>query len=245
MTSVLAFVMAAGGYGGYKVYKNYQDYGVNFDGRLHEVSEVVDGDTLVLENNIRVRLLSIDAPELTDCYGEAAQKALAGLVLGQQVRLEKDQDATDQYGRLLRYAFVVSDDPKEGDLMVNKALVRQGAAEAVYLKPNKRYLSELQAAGREAESGKVGLWGTCSSERPIRQAQGREIGTETFDKECVIKGNVSANYTKDYFLPGCPNYKRVLVDERKGEAWFCTEAEAEAAGYQRSPGCANIQQFTE
>jgi len=41
--SVLAFVLAAGGYGGYEVVKHYRKYGVNFEKRLHLVEQVVDG----------------------------------------------------------------------------------------------------------------------------------------------------------------------------------------------------------
>ena len=73
---VLAFVMAAGGYGGYTVVKNYGKYGANFEERLHLVEQVVDGDTLIIENNIRVRLLGIDAPESAECFGEEAKKEL-------------------------------------------------------------------------------------------------------------------------------------------------------------------------
>ena len=71
---VLAFVAAAGGYGGYTVVKEHGKCGADFETRLHLVSEVVDGDTLVIEDGIRIRLLGIDAPESEECFGEEAKK---------------------------------------------------------------------------------------------------------------------------------------------------------------------------
>ena len=142
---VLAFVMAAGGYGGYTVVKDYGTYGANFETRLHVVAEVVDGDTIVIENGIRVRLLGIDAPESAECYGAEAKEELARLVLGQEILLEKDQTAADGYDRLLRYVVVRSEHPEVDDVFVQRELVRTGYAASSYVKPNRRYLSQLQA----------------------------------------------------------------------------------------------------
>jgi len=63
---VIAFLIASGGYGGYTVVKDYQKYGPDFETRPHTVVRVVDGDTVDVENGIRVRLLGINAPERTE-----------------------------------------------------------------------------------------------------------------------------------------------------------------------------------
>ena len=241
---VLAFVMAAGGYGGYTVVKNYGKYGANFEERLHLVEQVVDGDTLIIENNIRVRLLGIDAPESAECFGEEAKKELTGLVLGQEILLEKDQTASDNYDRLLRYVVLRSENPEIDDVFVNKELVRGGYAESVYVKPNRRYLSQLQATQSEAEEEELGMWGACDYEKASASAE-REQASDPFSDECVIKGNINKRYEKDYFFPGCPNYKRVKIDPRKGEQWFCTEKAAMAAGWQKSAACNNIWQTSD
>jgi len=56
--------------------------------------------------------------------------------------------------------------------------------------------------------------------------------------DCVIKGNISEHgYGKTYFPPGCANYKRVKVDLEKGDMYFCTEEEAEAAGFEKAGSC--------
>jgi len=240
--SVLAFVLAGGGgYGGYQVVKNYQTYGADFEKRLHVVETVVDGDTLVIENGIRIRLLGIDAPESVECFGEESKKELARLVLGQEILLEKDQTAKDNYDRLLRYVVLRSENPEVDDVFVNNELVKGGYAENAYVKPNRRYLAQLQASEREAQEAGVGLWGECEVADKADNNE-REQASDPFSKECVIKGNINKRFEKDYFLPGCPNYKRVKIDPRKGEQWFCTEEEAEKDGWVKSAACNNIWQ---
>ncbi len=241
---VLAFVFAVGGYGGYTVVKEYGKYGANFESRLHIVAEVVDGDTLIIEDGIRIRLLGIDAPERGKCYGEEAKKELARLVLGQEILLEKDQTATDNYDRLLRYVVLRNENPEVDDVFVNKELVRSGHAESKYVKPNRRYLSQLQGAENEAKENEEGMWGACEMKEKAVNTE-LEQDSDPISDECVIKGNIGKSYTKDYFLPGCPNYKRVKIDPRKGEKWFCTEEEAQAEGWQRSASCSNVWQMKE
>lgn len=238
--SVLAFVLAVGGYGGYRVVKNYDKYGVDFDKRNHIVEKVLDGDTILLENGIRVRLLGVNAPELDDCFGEDAKKYLQQLILGNEVFLEKDQVAMDQYKRLLRYVILKNDNPEGDNVFVNNMLVQNGYAQAEYIKPNRRYLQLLQSGEKEAKLKKLGMWGECEFNNDKINLE-QEQASEPKDKKCVIKGNISKKYTKDYFLPGCPNYKRVIVDVRKGEQWFCSEAEAKKAGWKMSATCHNLE----
>ena len=272
---VLAFVMALGGYSGYKVVKDYGKYGIDFDKRLHTVVEVVDGDTIIVDqsikstksnvesiqpavvefenkgnnkgndNLIKVRLLGVDAPEIEDCFGKESKKYLQQLVLGRKVFLEKDQKATDQYGRLLRYVILRNNNPQVDDIFVNNVLVQNGYAKVKYIKPNRRYLQLFQSSERDSQLEELGLWGKCQSNQQalIKGDLEREQPSLPPNKNCVIKGNISKKYTKDYFLPGCPNYKRVIVDIRKGEKWFCNEKEAKESGWKISGACKNIHQF--
>ena len=59
-----------------------------------------------------------------------------------------------------------------------------------------------------------------SMAQPIPAAEG----------DCKIKGNISRN-GKIYHVPGSASYNATKIDESKGEQWFCTEAEAQAAGW--------------
>lgn len=51
---------------------------------------------------------------------------------------------------------------------------------------------------------------------------------------CVIKGNISANGDKIYHLPGQQFYESTRIDPALGERWFCSEEEAQRAGWRKS-----------
>lgn len=127
------------------------------------VSRVNDGDTLTLRGGEKVRLVQVDAPELTtDCYGRAAQRVLASLVPeGTAVRLVRDPklDDTDRYGRLLRYVVV-------GETDVNVELVRRGAASPYFFRNERgEHALELVDAVVNAQDGHLGYWGACPRAR--------------------------------------------------------------------------------
>ncbi len=51
---------------------------------------------------------------------------------------------------------------------------------------------------------------------------------------CLIKGNISSKGERIYHVPGGLYYNATVIDTSKGERWFCTEAEAVAAGWRKS-----------
>jgi micrococcal nuclease len=136
------------------------------DGRA-VVESVIDGDTIVVTvagSHERVRLLGIDTPESVDpdrpveCFGpEAAATTASLLPEGTTVRLERDLEARDDYGRLLAYVFRLPD-----GLFVNAALVESGHAELLRIAPNVAYSDELRVAEATARHERRGLWGACS-----------------------------------------------------------------------------------
>jgi endonuclease YncB( thermonuclease family) len=81
----------------------------------YRIDHVTDGDTVVLRNGQRVRLVQIDTPEVyfgTECYGRAASRVTERLLPpGARVRLyaEPATDRIDDYGRLLRYVVRAKD----------------------------------------------------------------------------------------------------------------------------------------
>ena len=54
-----------------------------------KVEGVIDGDTLVLEGNAKIRLRSADAPELEFCGGQEAKAELEKLVSGKTVQIKE------------------------------------------------------------------------------------------------------------------------------------------------------------
>ncbi|WDR07570.1 hypothetical protein PSQ90_14990 [Devosia rhodophyticola] len=51
---------------------------------------------------------------------------------------------------------------------------------------------------------------------------------------CNIKGNVSTRGERIYHVPGQRYYNQTRISASHGERWFCSEAEARAAGWRRS-----------
>lgn len=53
---------------------------------------------------------------------------------------------------------------------------------------------------------------------------------------CMIKGNISVDSgAKFYHIPGMEDYDGTIITPGKGERWFCSESEAEAAGWRKAP----------
>ena len=69
------------------------------------VREVIDGDTIVLDDGRKVRYLGINAPEHGQPYAREATNFNRRLVSGLSVRLEFDQERQDRHGRLLAYVY--------------------------------------------------------------------------------------------------------------------------------------------
>lgn len=196
-----------------------------------KVTRVIDGDTIEIEGGEHVRYIGIDTPETVDprkpvqCFGVEASKKNKELVEGKTVRLEKDITDRDKYNRLLRYVWVDS-------LFVNLELVKQGFATSYSYPPDIKFQKEFSAAEKEAREAERGLWEAC----PVSVAPTVQIQKPT-QNECNIKGNISASGEKIYHLPGCGSYAKTQIDEKRGERWFCSEKEAQEAGWRKALNC--------
>lgn len=234
--AVLALVFAGGGY--------YADYFVtkvtsdsaepklchNFDQQVHTVERVVDGDTVVLEDKTIVRLMSIDAPDEKDCYYEESTKALSKLVLGKSIILEKGSDTEDAFGRLLRYVFIYNADSEKDNPFVNDLMIKKGAAIPLLISADRRYEPLIKNSYAIAQKEGEGMHGKCEQDPDLLTPP---------SKKCLIIGNYSRNTRKSlYYLPeGCLNYDRLTPRRSEGDQYFCTEAEAKKAGFQKSGTC--------
>ncbi|MDA2935989.1 thermonuclease family protein [Patescibacteria group bacterium AH-259-L05] len=211
------------------------------DDNLYLVTEVIDGDTIKIEGDMKVRLIGINAPEGGKCYYEEARNELVRLVQGKYVRLEKDVTAVDDRGRILSYVFLPSGDLLENNIFVNDHLLRQGYVREFSYGRNKLYTNVFIKARDQAFMARRGLWGACDEyvdEYEQENIQYREMHALPTDPECTIKGNISRQGAgKVYFFLGCSSYNLVKIDTRKGEQYFCTEQEAIAAGFKKSGNC--------
>ena len=112
-------------------------------------TSVIDGDTFKLETGEKVRLIGIDAPELTQPGGKESREYLAQLILNKGITLEKGYEDRDKYNRLLRFVYI-------GNTCINEEMIKQGYAEARYLTDSIReHYIQLEI---EAETAKAGLW---------------------------------------------------------------------------------------
>ena len=119
--------------------------------QLISVTQVIDGDTIIIEGGYHVRYIGIDAPESNEPYYEEARQMNEDLVEGRQVRLESDVNDKDQYGRMLRYVYA-------GDTFINAEMVRRGWAWSTAYPPDLKYQVYLEAMEKEARELKRGLW---------------------------------------------------------------------------------------
>ena len=127
--------------------------------------KVVDGDTIAVQlgaTREKVRYIGVDTPETKDprrpvqCYGQKAADFNARLVDGELVRLVRDVEERDRYGRLLAYVYRVRD-----ELFVNAELARLGYAQPLSIAPDVRHADRFARLAREAREAGRGLWSAC------------------------------------------------------------------------------------
>jgi len=139
-------------------------------GELRKVTRVVDGDTIVVSPNEKVRLIGVDTPETVHpktaiaCFGKEAKQFTRDAVEGKTIRLVLDKVNTqrrhkDRYGRTLAYAYLAD------GTMLNAELIRQGYGHA-YTRYPFRYLVEFRELERQARIQTVGVWSSCSLNEP-------------------------------------------------------------------------------
>lgn len=194
---------------------------------LRGMARVIDGDTLEIAGTT-VRLHGIDAPEADQTCdgdgrpwpcGEWAGDELRRMIGGDTVECARID--TDRYGRTVARCTVGRHD-------LGGVLVEAGAAFAY-----RRYSLDYVAQERAAQSARRGLWdhgGAGTAQPALWRGTVRHVAAQPEPGNCAIKGNVSAN-GRIYHLPGQRDYERTRINVERGERWFCSEAEAQAAGW--------------
>jgi len=200
----------------------------------------VDGDTLEIAGE-RIRLHGIDAPESDQTYerqgvtwlcGAVASAKLRELVRGRDVRCR--EHGRDTYGRIIAMCSA-------GGVDVEAAMVLARLARAY-----RHYSTDYVGQEAPAQARRAGIWSGRFVE-PWHWRQDQRLATGAANENrsptvrtgpaqapaCTIKGNISRN-GRIYHVPGGQYYDRTRIDTSKGERWFCSEAEAQAAGWRRS-----------
>lgn len=148
---------------------------------LRQVKQVYDGDTIVLKNGERVRLLGLNTPEIESRHradepgGVAAKVWLQEQLHDKKVYLQYGQEKYDKYKRLLAHLFL----PDEKHL--NVALVKYGLAFVNIMPPNLRYADELIHAQQFAEDQNLGIWAMPRYQsRPLKEISKKSRGWQRF-----------------------------------------------------------------
>lgn len=197
---------------------------------LTGAATVVSTDTLKIGDTL-VRLDGIDVPDPEQrcqrggtkasgrgwACGEEARSSLGKLVRGQTVSCDVGARASD--GRAAGRC-------RAGGADIGAALVRAGLAFSTG-----GFAAPYQTEEAEAKSSRAGLWSGAEPERP---AQWRErvwlAAKRQAPDGCPIKGRIRDG-EKVYLLPWEADYARVRLSPKRGERWFCSEADATAAGW--------------
>ena len=137
-------------------------------GTTTKVTRVIDGDTFVTETGEKVRIIGINAPEISDIFGQEAKQHLANLIDQKIIDLQPDNISNDRdnYSRLLRYVILDGTD-------INKQMLLDGFATA-YLKYNFSKSEEYRQAQLTASKENVGMWGNGNRNEILKQQKDKE-----------------------------------------------------------------------
>lgn len=133
--------------------------GLEVDG-AGRVVEIVDGDTVVLDDGTEVRLVGLQAPKLALGrrgfvewpLADQSFDHLAEMVLGRQISLAYGGRRIDRHGRAL--AHLVRDD----GLWIQAAMLSSGMARVYSFEDNRTAVEEMLAAERQGRSAGRGIW---------------------------------------------------------------------------------------
>ncbi|MBR9762690.1 MAG: thermonuclease family protein [Rhodobacteraceae bacterium] len=191
-------------------------------------ARVIDGDTLEIGGQV-VRLLDIDAPESAqDCHGAPCGRDSTRYLERMTARrtVHCRGDGMDAYDRLLARCDVDGAD-------IGATMVLAGQAVA-YRRYGLAYVDQEKVARIEGR----GLWARGTPVMPWDYRAGRwqqaSAPGGSAPEGCPIKGNINSKGERIYHTPYSAHYTRTRISTSKGERWFCSEAEALAAGW-RAP----------
>ncbi len=120
-----------------------------------KVIKIIDGDTIVVEQHIR--LIGVNTPETKhpkkpkEYFGKEATEFTKSTLIGKEVCLEYDNKRIDYYGRTLAYVHLLE------DKLFNAELVKQGYSHA-YTKYPFKYSEDFIKYEKEARQNKKGFW---------------------------------------------------------------------------------------
>ncbi|WP_409295459.1 thermonuclease family protein [Peribacillus sp. SCS-26] len=216
--------------------KNLQELKRPDEGLKGMVVNVVDGDTIDVKltngKNERVRFILVDTPETkhprlgVQPFGKEASQYTTASLMAREVLLELDAEERDQYGRLLAYVW-------QGDVLFNEILIREGFARTAVYPPNTKYVDQFRKVENDARQSKKGIWSIedYAQEDGYNTSAGKSA-SGTPDKAGSCEGKIKGNENSHvYHVPGGSYYDS---PKKANIVWFCSEKEAQDAGYRKA-----------
>lgn len=212
-------------------------------------ASVIDGDTIEIHGT-RIRFYGIDAPESSQTCLEEGKPTRCGqyaaLTLADKIGINPvtcEPKDIDRYNRVVAVCRADGED-------LNAWIVSQGTAVAY-----RQYSVDYVPQEERAAALKRGMWKgdfifpwdwrkqnetqsfpalpRSFKNAPTSSSNAVQSSNAT-PTQCLIKGNISKTGERIYHVPGGVFYDRTVISVAKGERWFCSEAEASAAGWRRS-----------
>lgn len=124
------------------------------------VNRVVDGDTFVTKDGIKVRLIGVDTPETVkpgvkpQTYGKEASDFTKKMLTGKKVKLVYDKGKYDKYHRELAYVYL------QDGTFFNRLLLQKGLARTMTIEPNTKYAKVFKQDESKAKAKGLGIWGS-------------------------------------------------------------------------------------
>lgn len=211
-----------------------------------EVVAIADGDTFTLldsnKKQFKIRIQGIDAPEVGQDYSQESKQYLASLIFRKAVRIEYRK--RDKYGRIVGKVYL-------GEQDIGQQMLSRGLAWFYRQYANEMSQSDQEAYSNQEESARTvknGLWALAEPTPPWEYRHPSTAPTPApsviatpaptpvplrpqSTQNCIVIGNRNSGI---YHVPGCASYSKVAPHNRE---YFCTEAEAERAGYRKARNC--------
>ena len=188
------------------------------DYEIVHVERVIDGDTIVADNN-STRLLGINSPEKGELYYEEAKEFLENLILNKSVRLKFGKDKYDRYNRVLAYVYFENKN-------VNLEIVKQGLANFYFPSGKDVYYSDFKKAWEECVNDNINLCEAsvdeCAECVKLNELNYNSQTVVLYNKcnlQCDLTGwNIKDEGRKNFIFPSfiLESQKEVIIEVGEG-----------------------------
>lgn len=220
-------------------------------GESGRVARVIDGDSLVLTDGLKVSLSAIQAPksERVDDFlswplADEAGEALRALTAGKTVKLFYGGDKRDRYTRAIAQVYTL-DAKGEPDVWLQEAMVKAGMARVYSWKDYQQDTEALYRAESEARNAKRGIWNTKNTNgfykihKPDPDPLAQYVDTVQVIEGVIVKiadvrRTVYLNFGSDYktdFTIAIPKKSRRAFKKASYDPLALTGARVHVRGY--------------